>query len=299
MSTPKMFAGEDATITLDTMIQEGINTFDTARGYGRSENSLGNWIEKRSNRKDINIITKCGYISVPPNVQITPELINREISESLSCLKTDYIDIYLLHKDDKVSDVGPIIDTLNELKENGKIGIFGASNWTWQRMEKAMEYAYKNGLEGFSVSEQAYSFIEQIEDPYDSICLAGEKNTRERSWYINNRMPVFAYSSLARGFLSGKIKSTDSIEKAQELFDEKFIREYFHPENMKRLSRLEQMAEIKKVSIAELALAYCLHSQMEIFPLMSPSPSRVASNVKALELQLTEKEYAYLEAGED
>jgi aryl-alcohol dehydrogenase-like predicted oxidoreductase len=112
----QMWRGEDASEVLDAAFNSGITTFDTARGYGGSEVSLGNWIEKRNNRNDINIITK-GCMLTESKTKITSKLISQEVSQSLSALKVDFIDIYFLHKDDKTSDVGPIIETLNELHE--------------------------------------------------------------------------------------------------------------------------------------------------------------------------------------
>jgi aryl-alcohol dehydrogenase-like predicted oxidoreductase len=292
----QMWRGEDASEVLDAAFNSGITTFDTARGYGGSEVSLGNWIEKRGNRNDINIITK-GCMLTDSKTKITSKLISQEVSQSLSALKVDFIDIYFLHKDDKTSDVGPIIEKLNELHEKEIIGIFGASNWTSQRIEEAQEYAYKRGLKGFYVAQQCYSFLEQIEDPFDSVCLAGEKNKKEREWYIKNNMPVFAYSALARGFLSGKVKSKDNAEKVKEMFDKGFVMEYFHPQNMERLARLERMAEEKRITVPELALIYLLNTGVNVYPIMSPSAKHVESNVKAVGVRLTEEEYLWLDEG--
>ncbi len=296
-ATPQMWGGKDAAETLDCAYEAGITAFDTARGYGGSEASLGDWVSKRENRDKITIITKGCMIGT--DIKITPELIKGELEESLKNLKMDFVDIYFLHKDDKTTNVGAIIETLNELQSANKIGIFGVSNWARGRLEEAQEYAYKKGLEGFSVAQQCYSYLEQIEDPFDSICLAGERNKEEREWYRRNQMPVFVYSALARGFLSGKVKSTDPLDKVKGMFFEGFIKEYYHPQNMERLSRLEQLAEKKKTTVAELALIYLFQAPFDVYAITSPSAKHVATTAGTVGQWLSEAEYLWLEEGQD
>ncbi len=295
-ATQQMWRGGDAAEALDAAFQAGINTFDTARGYGGSEASLGNWVNKRENRDKINIITK-GCMIDGTDIKITPGLIKKELSESLENLKMSKVDIYFLHKDDKSSEVDAILETLNELQAAGKIGIFGASNWRKERMEEAGEYAYKKGLNSFTIAQQCYSYLEQIEDPFDSVCLAGDRNKEEREWYIKYQIPVFAYSALARGFLSGRVKSTDSIDKVKSMFAEGFIKEYYHPQNMVRLSRLEQMAEKKRLTVAELALIYLFHAPFDVFAITSPSAKHASTTANTVEIKLSEQEYLWLDKG--
>ncbi|MHC1695530.1 MAG: aldo/keto reductase [Eubacteriales bacterium] len=293
-AVPVMYEGGDASEVLDTAYATGITAYDTARGYGGSEKSLGDWMEKRSNRDKITLITKC-CISADREHRITPEQIRLELSQSLEALRTDHIDIYFVHKDDKVSPVGPIVETLNELYSRGYVRVLGASNWTWERMEQAQEYAYKHGQKGFTVSQQCYSFLEQVEDPFNSVCLAGDRNRTEREWYMKNGMPVLAYSSLARGFLSGKVKSTDSAEKVRGMFYEGFVREYFHPQNMERLARLEEMAREKGMTVPQLALIWLLNSPLNVFPVLSPSAAHVADDVLSVGVKLTDEELQWLD----
>ena len=295
-ATQQMWSGGDASEALDAAYEAGITTFDTARGYGGSEASLGDWVNKRENRDKINIITK-GCMIDGTDIKITPELIKKELSESLQNLKMNNVDIYFLHKDDKSSEVGATLETLNELQAAGKIGIFGVSNWKRERMEEAREYADKHGLNSFTVAQQCYSFLEQIEDPFDSICLAGDRNKEEREWYIRNQIPVFAYSALARGFLSGRVKSTDSIDKVKDMFFEGFIKEYYHPQNMERLSRLEQMAEKKRLTVAELALIYLFHAPFDVYAITSPSAKHAMTTANTVGVKLTEQEYQWLDKG--
>ena len=82
---------------------------------------------------------------------MTPFDLTSELYDSLARLHTDYIDIYVLHRDDPNVEVGPIVETLNEHHAAGRIHAFGGSNWETARIEEANEYADKHSLAPSSV----------------------------------------------------------------------------------------------------------------------------------------------------
>lgn len=297
-----MMKNEDADELLDAVLAAGINTFDTAHEYGGSEESLGRWLKKGNNREKVNILTKGCHHSKDRN-RVTPTDMLADFSDSLNRMEIDYVDIYLLHRDDPQVEVGPIIETLNDLQSKGKIGCFGGSNWTHQRIEMANEYAYSHNLNGFSVSSPCFSLAEQIGDPWGgSVHISGTSGKEARAWYKKNEMPVFAYSSLARGFLSGKIKTHDAqgFLDAFGMFGDKIAKEYNYPENMERLKRAEKLAEEKNLTVAQVALAWILHHPMFVCPILSPSSLKhLAANIKAFEVSLTKEEFYWLNLGEE
>lgn len=115
-----MIEGKSADELLDAALVKGINTFDTARGYGRAEESLGGWMKRRDNREQVVVISKCGNCDSDGSVCVNRKVIERELAESLQALQTNYIDIYLLHRDDPKTPVSEMIDTLNKLQKEGK-----------------------------------------------------------------------------------------------------------------------------------------------------------------------------------
>ena len=168
---------------------------------------LGQWIQSRNIRHKVNIITK-GCHHDDNGKRVTPKDLFADANTSLAELNTDYIDLYLLHRDDESKPVSDIIEALNELQAQGNILSFGASNWTHTRIAEANEYAKKHGLNGFSVSSPCFSVAKRIFDPWGgSVDISGNENKYAREWYVENNIPVIAYSSLARSFLSGKFKS--------------------------------------------------------------------------------------------
>jgi len=321
MGTMPLFSGDlgEHFNHLDMTTEMGVNILDTAIGYGGAEVSIGKWMTARKNRKDVVVITK-GCHPGPQGKRVTAKDLAEDLTRSLERLETDYVDIYLLHRDDTDLPVGPIVDALNEHFKAGRIKSFGGSNWTHARIQEANEYAKANGLEPFRASSPQFSLAEEYSAPWapGTVTIAGPKNTEARAWYAKNRMPVFAYSSLARGFFSGMItreryeaekdhlmspgvlfsgKATkDQLTGRGETMDPIMAHAYCGEGNFQRLDRVSELAKEKGVTIAQIALAYIVNSGMEVFP-VSGVANRVelASTIAAVEIVLTAKEIDWLD----
>ena len=163
--TGAMNRGENTDELLESAVQNGICAFDTAEIYGLAEVSIGNWLSHRKKRDDVVIITK-GCHPHDGIDRVTPEDLKRDVEQSLKRLKTDYIDVYLLHRDNLNVEPGAIVETLNEYHKKGIIRAFGGSNWSHKRIEEANKYAEKHGLVPFTVSSPNFSLCEMIKDPW-------------------------------------------------------------------------------------------------------------------------------------
>lgn len=284
---------------LDDAFELGYTTLDTARAYP-SEEPIGEWMQARKNRDKLVIISKGGHPSMLRK-RVTPYDITSDLFESLAALKTDYIDIYLLHRDDTDLPVGPIVEILNEHLKAGRIKAFGGSNWTHERLREANEYAAAHGLVGFIASSPHYSLAEQVEEPWAPGCIAisGPSNERARQWYAETGIPVFAYSSLARGFFSGRI-SRSRFENNKASIDQACLTAYCYEQNFKRLDRAEILAKEKGIPIPQVALAYIMSQPMTVFPIIgAENRSELESNLDVLDIKLTEKEVAWLDLQSD
>jgi aryl-alcohol dehydrogenase-like predicted oxidoreductase len=279
---------------LDSVYAQGVNTFDTAVQYGEMEANFGGWVADRKLRDKIVIISKGGHPNKWRN-RLTPYDILSDLHDSLAKLHTDHIDIYLLHRDDPDVPVGPIVQVLNDLHNAGKIGAFGGSNWTSARIEEANGYALAHNLIPFTVSSPFYSLAEQVNDPWGGGCvsISGPSGKTERDWYLKNKMPVFAYSSLARGLLAGKIKSSQR-EKAAEIFDTPTVSGYCCEANFDRLARVETLAAQKGCGVAQIALAWLMQQELHPFALVSGSAEHMRKNIEALDIPLTQNELDFL-----
>lgn len=278
-----MMLDANAKYLLDLAYVYGINAYDCARGYGNAEVVLGQWMQERQNREDVVILTKCGNVSGDGTVCVNRDVIRRELAESLERLQTSYIDIYLLHRDDPKTSVGEILETLNHAKSEGRIKVFGVSNWTHERIQEANDYAKNHGLEGFQVSSPNYGLARQVADPWGGGCvtISGSENVEARNWYQREQMPVIAYSSLGRGFFGGKFISFD-YEGARAVLDPVAQKGYLSEDNMERLRKAEEIAATQGCTVPQIAMQYVLNSSMRIFAIASMTKfNRIYENVQA------------------
>lgn len=280
---------------LDSMYALGINTFDCADHYG--EEPLGEWLEARGLHDKCVILTKGAHHNAWRK-RVTDYDILYDCHNSLAKLRTGRIDMYLLHRDDPAVPVGPIVEALNGLHAQGKIGVFGASNWTVERMAQANEYAYKHGLKPFTVASPNFGLANQLADPWGGGCvtISGPQNRAARDWYRQNRMPIMAYSILGRGFFSGAF-GHDQPEKAAALLDEAARKGYDYPENYERLRRCQVLAREKGVAVSQVAMAWIFNQPgLEVYALSgSTDPAHMQANIDAAALKLSQAECQWLD----
>ncbi len=293
-----LMGGGNCNELLDAIYDTGINAFDTAREYQLSEKALGRWIADRHNREDIVLLTKCAHPSaLLGRKRLNRKEIRKDWETSAKYLGTDYFDIYLLHRDDPEVPVGEIVEIMNELYQEGKILSFGGSNWTHERIRAANDYAKEHGLIPFTVSSPNFGLAEQVEDPWghDCVTLTGEAQKEARQWYRENQMPIIAYSSLARGLFSGKMKSENAAQ-ANQYLDQFGMKGYGYPENFERLRRCEELAKEKNAEVSQIALSWMYRQNLNMFAVISTSKAeRMRGNIDALDLELTEEECLYLD----
>jgi aryl-alcohol dehydrogenase-like predicted oxidoreductase len=284
---------------LDAAFEAGINTFDAAWVYagGDAERCLGAWIESRAVRSDVVIIDK-GCHPNQDRKRVTPYDLEADLHDALARLRVESIDAYLLHRDDPDVPVGEIVDALNEHHFAGRITAFGGSNWTHTRIREANEHAFERSMQPFMLSSPNYGLALQVEDPWGPGCVSvsGPEHAAARAWYCETGMAVMAYSSLGRGLFSGRL----TRDNYPELADEACQRAYCHEVNFERLDRARKLAKEKKVSVAQLALAYVLNSPMNVYALVgATTEGECRECVAATRIELTERELRWLETGRD
>lgn len=247
---------------MDLYTQNGGNVIDTARLYtnGISESYVGEFIS--GIRDNLYISTKCAH---PPLSDMSHNRLNEidieyDIDTSLKTIGIDYIDIVWLHRDDLSVSVEPIIDIMNKMVKKGKIRYFGASNWTYQRIDEANKYADKTNQSGFIASQPLYNMATRTK-VWDStlVCLEGE----EKAKYDKSHFPVFAFSSQAKGFFEKYSQGTLS-EKAKE--------RYLNDNTLKTYERIKKFAQESGNTISYSALSMLIkQSNFDVFPIIGPS----------------------------
>ena len=286
---------------LDAYLRGGGTYVDTAEVYGAveehgySEMVIGEWLQARSGMRERIILASKGLIPGycaplhPGGASIGPAQIHRAIDGSLKRLQTDYLDVWMFHRDDVSLDVGPLVDALDEEIRDGRIRSWGASNWTTARLQQAMDYAERNGKAGPAASSPHFS-LAKAKEPYwpDTVVT----DDADRAWFSERQLPLVAWSSLGRGFFAHGDESNQS--------DADLVRVFYSPQNFERKKRLHEFAQAKGMSIFEVALGWAISQRFPVIALCGPQTVEEAENcTRAGDLELTEQERAWLDLASD
>lgn len=283
---------------LDACFESGFTAFDTAHGYGGgdSERELGAWIEDRGIRDQVVILTKGAHPQRGEPDRVRPDFIRRDLQESLERLRTDYVELYLLHRDSPDYPVDEIVDVLHEFKDAGRIGVFGGSNWLAERVQAANAYAAANGKTPFGAVSPQFSVAEMIKPPWAGCTsVSGEQGEADRAWYDENEISLFTWSSLAGGFMTGKFRR-DNLDSFSSYWDTNPIGAYAYESNFRRLDRVLELAADKGVRPAQISVAYILCHNPRYHPIVANwEIDEIASNAAAVDIKLSAAEIAWLE----
>ena len=273
----------------DHFYKKGGNVFDTAYIYnnGKSDFYLGSWMESRNLRDEVVVLGKGAHTP-----DCLPEKIRPQLEETLSRMSTSYLDIYCLHRDNESLPVEDFIDTLNDLKNEGLIKVFGASNWSLERFKEANEYAEKEGKEGFTILSNNFS-LAHMNNPVWPGCFSCSEDE-----YVNylkeKQISIFPWSSQARGFFldsqefSGAAHVADPNREEQE-------RVWGSEDNLERRSRCFELASKKSVDPIQMALAFVLNQEFPSFPLIGPRNFfETESSLEATKIELSLEETSWL-----
>jgi aryl-alcohol dehydrogenase-like predicted oxidoreductase len=227
----------DATrAVVDAALDVGVTFFDTAAVYGNggdSECFLGEIIEGR--RDTVVLATKFGWGQERGDG--SPETAGRSLDESLERLRTDYIDLYYLHKPDPTTPIAETLGALDELVHAGAVRAIGCSNFSADQLSEADAVAREEGLTRFTVLQNHYSVIRRGDDE-DVLPLCRELGVS----YI-------PYFPLASGLLTGKYHRGEPAPDGTRLAGREIEDEQFE-----RVEACTAFAEERGHSLHELAI---------------------------------------------
>ncbi|MEQ9453413.1 MAG: aldo/keto reductase [Phycisphaeraceae bacterium] len=277
-----------AGVMFDAYFEAGGNTFDTAWLYngGHQEKLLGQWLRSREVRDECVMISKGGHTP-----DCTPKGIRRQISESLDRLGLDRVELYILHRDNLDLPVGELIDVLDELVREGKVGATGASNWSVDRFKAAQAYAQAQGKQPFAVLNNNLSLARMLKPVWGGCISASDPASR--AYLRETQTAHLAWSSQARGYFAEADARTDlGQQTTDDCFD--------GPENRERRERAAKLAKERGVSAVNIAAAYVLCQPFPSFALFGPRTLReLESSLPALAVELSEQELRWLDLERD
>lgn len=272
-----------ASVMFDDYFERGGNCFDTAHLYadGICEQLLGQWVKNRGVREQVVILDKGAHTPF-----CTPAWLDKQFLISLERLQMEYVDIYMLHRDNPAVPVGEFMTVLNEHKSAGRMRAFGASNWSIERVEEANRWAAERGLSGFNAMSNNFSLARMV-DPVWAGCISAS-DAQSREWLTRTQMPLMPWSSQARGFFTGRARPDDHS-------DEELVRCWYSEDNFQRLARVNELARKRGVLPINIALAYVLCQPFPTFPLIGPRAlEETRTSWQGVDIELTPAELRWL-----
>jgi aryl-alcohol dehydrogenase-like predicted oxidoreductase len=268
---------------LDAYADAGGNFIDTADAYshwvdgnsgGESETIIGKWMAARGNRDSMIIATKVSHL--PPLIGLAPAIIQQGLDDSLRRLQTDRIDLYYAHYDDLDTPQADTLGAFDSAIKDGKVRYIGASNFTAERLQSALETSDSLGLARYIALQHHYNLVNR-----------GEYEGALRDVVAENGLVSLPYYSLASGFLTGKYREGSVIESARA----KGAGKYLDDRGLTILATLDRISAAHAVSVTAVSLAWLAAQPTVATPIAS---ARIVEQLPDLlqmtDLQLTESE---------
>jgi len=248
---------------LDAFVEAGGTMIDTADVYsawvpghqgGESEALIGRWLKRSGKHGRVIIATKVGMMD-----GLSPDTIEAACDGSLKRLGVEVIDLYYQHKDDESVPLADSLGAFDRLAKAGKIRAVGLSNFSAERVDEAMSVAARDGLMRPSALQPWYNMVERekFEGPL-------------RDAALRHGLAVFPYYSLANGFLTGKYRNREDLDKSP-----RGLRNvaYLEGRGMRVLEALDEVAAETGAALATVALAW-LKAQRAIAAPIASATSR-------------------------
>jgi aryl-alcohol dehydrogenase-like predicted oxidoreductase len=289
---------QDSFAILDAFVDAGGNMIDTADVYsawvpghqgGESETLIGRWLKKNPGKRDkVVIATKVGFLGGAVvdgeyMAALEPKALRSACEASLGRLGVDTIDLYYQHKDNEEVPLADSLGAMDELRKAGKIHEVGLSQFTAPRLQQAMDTAAENNLLMPCCLQTWYNLVEREK-------LEGEL----RDTALRNGLGIFPFYSLANGFLSGKYRNKDDLEKSPRGLRNV---EYLGGRGQRVLDALDLVSAESGAALATIALAWTM-AQPGITAALASATNldQLAELTAAMHLSLTEAQLARLDA---
>ena len=290
----KTGAAESADI-IDRALEAGINFIDTANVYsqGRSEEVVGDALKKNGQRSRIVLATKV-HGNMHPGDSLEPtqagnsrRAIIEQAEASLRRLKTDWIDLYQIHRPQPETPIDETLRALDDLVRSGKVRYLGTSTFAAWQVVESLWVSKEYGLNRFVTEQPPYNLLDRR--------IERELIPAARTFGIG----LIPWSPLAGGFLTGKYRASGaqpegrfadrSHQRAASLLD--------NPRAFDAVQKLSAIADGKGVPVSQLALAWTVQQPGITSSIIGPrTREQLVDNLAALELKLTREDLARIDA---
>jgi aryl-alcohol dehydrogenase-like predicted oxidoreductase len=269
---------------VDAAIAVGIDFIDTADAYGNrggSETLLGETLGSR--RKDLILATKFGLpMDETGRLQGgSRAYVMTAVEASLKRLKTDWIDVYYLHRPDPATPIEETLRALDDLVRQGKVRFPGCSNLSAPQLADAMEIALAKKLAPFVAAQDQYNLLSR---GIETELVAGIERYR---------LALVPYFPLASGLLTGKYRKGQPMPPGTRLSDPRLSARFLNDENYSIVEELAAFCAERGRTMLELAFGWLL-SRRYVATIIAgaTSPEQVRQNAGAIGWQMTQDEIA-------
>jgi aryl-alcohol dehydrogenase-like predicted oxidoreductase len=292
--------GPQADRIFDTYLDCGGNVIDCAHVYSdwvpgetaRAERVLGDWLERSGKRNRITLMTKGGHPSMTgPDTDLHKSRMTRQdmigdLNGSLKQLRTDHIDLYFYHRDNRQQSVEEEIETMESFVREGKIRYYGCSNWDADRMKEADAYCRRMGYRGFAVDQSLFNLgLKYFRGPADDTlrCTRGEAF----QYHVDNRFNLeMPYTGNCGGFFNLYASKGEEAVRNHP---------YYSPQNIGVAEKALKLCEKYGCSITQVVLGFFYHQPFACVPLYgSASPERIKDACAVFDVPFTDEDYAWL-----
>ena len=280
---------EQSRAVVDAAIDHGINLFDTADSYGASEERLGEILQGR--RDSVLIATKFGSDVRARGLDNGEDwgargsrrYIRRAVEASLRRLRTEWIDLYQMHRPDPATPLEETLSALDDLVHEGKVRYLGNSNFSGWQVAEAEWIARTRGFERFISAQNEYSWLQRGIETGLVPAL---------QHYDIGLLPFFP---LASGMLTGKYRRGEAAEPGTRIHD--WGRQSaLTSATFDILEKLEAFAAERSITLLDIAIGG-LAAQPQVGSVIAgaTSPEQVAANVRAGQWQPTAEDLAEID----
>jgi aryl-alcohol dehydrogenase-like predicted oxidoreductase len=266
----------------------GINLIDTSNSYvaGGAESFLGEVLQGIE-RSSYILATKVFFPMSPTDQGLSAVQIKKQIDASLKRLRTDYIDLYQCHRYDPNTPLEETMMALTEVVHQGKARYIGFSEWSPEQIQAAFNLA---DVEHFVSSQPQYSMLwREPEAEVFPLCAT-------------NGVGQIVWSPLAQGILTGKYQPGQAPPQDSRAANEKMnlflLENLFSDRILTAVQKLKPIAQDLNLSMAQLALAWVLHSEYVSSAIIGASrPEQIIDNAAASGVQLNADVLAAIDQG--
>jgi len=253
-----------AFLLLDAFVDHGFNLIDTADVYskwapgnrgGESEAVIGRWFQRGGGRREkVVLATKVG-MEMPEGKGLSRARIVAAVDDSLRRLQTDRIDLYQSHNEDPQTPIEETLAAYGDLVRAGKVRAIGASNYSPESLERAVEASAAGQLPRYETLQPMYNLYARLEfeAKHAPVCLA-------------NGIGVIPYYGLASGFLTGKYRSEADLAQSPR---GAAVKKYLNERGMRILAGLDEVAKARSAKPSQVALAWLMARPSVTAPIAS------------------------------